>query len=268
MMRRLACVTPWLAAAALGLLPALEARQTGLPMTDAVRTELAPGGRLRVGLNYSNDLLVSARAPEHRGVAPDLARELARRAGAAVEFVGYANAGLVADAARDEAWDVAFIGAEPARADLITFTPAYVEIEAAYLVRDTSPIRTVGDVDRPGVRVVSAARAAYTLYLQRTLQQATVVEAEGIQGATDLFARSGHEALAALAPRLASDVGRLPGTRVVPGRFTAVQQSIGVRKNRAAAAAYLAAFAAEIRSSGLLARLITTHGVQGLSIAQ
>ena len=131
-------------------------------MTDDARAQLAPNGRLRAALNYSNFLLVSARAPEHAGVAPDLARELARRANARVEFVGYENAGLVADAAKDGAWDVAFIGAEPARAGEITFTPAYVEIEATYLVPGNSPVTRIEDVDRKGVRIATAARAAYT----------------------------------------------------------------------------------------------------------
>ena len=158
-------------------------------MSRAARDQLAPNGRLRAALNYSNFLLVSARAPEHTGVAPDLARELARRANATVEFVGYENAGLVADAAKDNAWDVAFIGAEPARAREITFTPAYVEIEATYLVPADSPIRRIEDVDRDGVRIATTARAAYTLYLQRTLRHATLVEADGIQGSFDLFAR-------------------------------------------------------------------------------
>ena len=49
-------------------------------MSEAARAQLAPNGRLRAALNYSNFLLVSARTPEHTGVAPDLARELARRA--------------------------------------------------------------------------------------------------------------------------------------------------------------------------------------------
>ena len=62
------------------------------------------------------------------------------------------------------------------------FTPAYVEIEATYLVPASSPIRTLEDVDRDGVRIATAARAAYTLYLQRTLRHATLVEADGIQG--------------------------------------------------------------------------------------
>ncbi len=242
------------------------ASQAMTPMSDTVKAELAPNGRLRAALNYSNFLLVSARAPDHTGVAPDLARELARRAGATVEFVGYDNAGLVADAARSEAWDVAFIGAEPARADLIAFTPAYVEIEATYLVPEHSTIRSIADVDHESVRVVSTARAAYTLYLQRTLRRAEIIEADGIAGAATLFARGNYDALAGLTPRLREDVQRLPGTRLVTGRFTAVQQSMGVRKERAAAAAYLTAFAQEIRTSGLLARLIAEHKADGLTI--
>ena len=238
------------------------------PMSDAVRAELAPNGRLRAALNYSNFLLVSTRAPEHTGVAPDLARELARRAKATVEFVGYENAGLVADAAKEGAWDVAFIGAEPARAGEITFTPAYVEIEAGYLVPGNSKLWSVEDVDHEDVRIVTAARAAYTLYLQRTLRHATVVEADGAQGAADRFGRENFDVMAGLMPRLLDDVQRMPATRIIPGRFTAVQQSMGVRKERAAAAAYLAAFAGEIKRSGLLASLIEKHGARGLTIAK
>ena len=182
---------------------------------------------------------MSTRSPEHTGVAPDLARELARRAGAEVEFVGYENAGLAADAVAAGAWDVAFIGAEPARAGAITFTPAYVEIESTYVVPAGSPIRTLADVDRDGVRIATTARAAYTLFLQRTLQHASLVEADGIQGAFDLFVSGKLDALAGLKPRLLEDVTKLPGARLLDGRFTAVQQAMGVPKPHAAAAAYL-----------------------------
>lgn len=236
-------------------------------MSDAARAELAPHGRLRAALNYSNFLLVSTRAPEHIGVAPDLARELARRAGATVEFVGYDNAGLAADAAAAGAWDVAFIGAEPARAGALTFSPAYVEIEATYLVPAGSAIRTIDDVDRAGVRIASASRAAYTLYLQRSLRHAMVVEAEGLEGSFDLLVRQKLDVLAGLKPRLLEDVKVLPGARLLDGRFTAVQQSMAVPKARTQAAAYLAEFAAEITTSGLLKDLIARHGAQGLSIA-
>lgn len=261
---------PWIATVVTAVTPDASAmdEQTLTPMSDAVRTELAPNGRLRAGLNYGNFLLVSTRSPEHTGVAPDLARELARRAGATVEFVGYTNAGLVADAAKEQAWDVAFIGAEPARADLITFTPAYVEIEATYLVPSASPLTSVDQVDRSGVRIASGARAAYTLFLQRSLKQATVTEVAGIEHTAEWFARTGYDAVANLKPRLAEDVTKTAGVRMLDGRFTAVQQSMAVRKERAAAAAYLIGFGDEIKRSGLLRSLIEKHRANGLLVAK
>lgn len=237
-------------------------------MPDATRVELAPDGRLRAALNYSNTLLISGRSPEHTGVAPDLARELARRAGASVEFIGYANAGLAADAAASDAWDVAFIGAEPQRAGEITFSPAYVEIDATYLVPAGSPLRRIDDVDRDGVHVATAARAAYTLFLQRTLRHAALLEAEGLPGAFDRFVEMKLDALAGLKPNLMANAARMPGSRLLEGRFTAVQQAIGVPRKRGAAAAYLAAFVEEITASGLLRDLVARHRVDGLSIVK
>jgi polar amino acid transport system substrate-binding protein len=236
-------------------------------MPEDARDQLAPNGRLRAALNFSNFLLVSARAPEPTGVAPDLARELAHRANATVQFIGYENAGLVADAAKDNAWDVAFIGAEPARASEIAFSPAYIEIEATYLVPKGSPLQTIEEVDRRGVRIATAARAAYTLYLKRTLRHATLVEADGLPASFDLFVGSHLDALAGLKPRLLDEAKKLPGARLLDGRFTAVQQSMGVRASHAAAAQYLTAFVDEIKSSGLLRMIIERHGASGLSIA-
>ncbi len=239
---------------------------TQLP--DAARAELTTNGRLRAALNYSNTLLISTRGTDPTGVAPDLARELARRAGASVEFIGYANAGLAADAAATGAWDVAFIGAEPQRAGEIAFSPAYVEIEASYLVPAGSPLLRIDDVDRDGIHVATAARAAYTLFLQRTLRHAALVEAEGLPGAFARFVEMKLDALAGLKPNLVADAGKLPGARVLEGRFTAVQQSMGVPKHRVAAASYLAGFVAEITTSGLLRDLISRHRVDGLAIVR
>lgn len=235
-------------------------------LSDAARADLAPNGRLRAGINLANGLLVSTRVPEPAGVAPELARELARRAGATLELVGYANAGLVADAGGRDDWDVAFIADEPARATDITFTRAYVEIEATFAVPDASSIRTIVDVDRPGVRVASVARAAYTLYLQRTLRHATVTEVTGPASTPGGFQAAGFDALASLKPWLERDVPGVAGVRMLEGRFTAVQQSMAIRKSRRAGAAYLSAFVDEITRSGLLQGLIERYGAHGLLV--
>jgi polar amino acid transport system substrate-binding protein len=238
-------------------------------ISPAVRSDLAPTGKLRAGINYGNFLLVK-RDPaggEPRGIAPDLARELGLRAGVPVEFVAYEQAGKLAEGVRSGAWDIAFLGNEPQRANEIAFTSAYLEIEATYLVPAGSAIRSIAEVDRPGVRIAVADKAAYDLFLSRNLKHAQLVRAEGIQGSYELFVREKLDALAGLKPRLVSDVEKLPGSRMLEGRFMAVQQSIGSPKGRDVAAQYLREFVAELKASGFVARAIERHGVRGVSVA-
>jgi polar amino acid transport system substrate-binding protein len=238
-------------------------------ISPAVRSELAPTGRLRAGINYGNFLLVKKdpAGGEPSGVAPDLARELGARGGVPVEFVGFDQAGKLAEGVRADAWDIAFLGNEPQRANEIAFSPAYLEIEVTYLVPAGSPIRAIADVDRPGVRVAVADKAAYDLYLSRNLKHAELVRAEGIQGSYDLFVNQKLDVLAGLKPRLVADLEKLPGSRMLEGRFMAVQQSIGAPKARDAAARYLREFVEDVKASGFIARAIETHGVRGVSVA-
>ena len=232
------------------------------------RKELAPSGKLRIGLNYGNFLLVLKDAPDGapRGIAPDLGRELGRRVGVPVEFVKFAQAGQLADAVRDGKCDVGFLGAEPQRAAEIAFTKAYLEIPVTFLVPAASPIRNIAEVDSEGVRVAVSARSAYDLYLSRTLKHAKLVRAEGIDGSYELFIRERLDVLAGLKPRLVSDAEKLPGSRVLEGQVTGVQQAVGVSRNRENAAQFTRKFVDEIKRSGLVAKIIEKYGVKGVTV--
>ena len=238
-----------------------------IPIT--VRSDLGPTGTLRVGINQGNFLVVTKDpvTGELRGIAVDLAQELGRRAGLPVEFITYASAGKMAEAARTGAWDAAFLAAEPERRNEIAFTPAYLEIEATYLVPAGSPIRAIAEVDRDGVRIAVAAKSAYDLFLSRTLQRARLVRAEGIDASFKLFVADRLEALAGLKPRLVTDAQVLPGSRILDGRFTVIQQAIGTPKGRDAAAIYLRDFIEDAKVSGLVAQAMEKHGVHGVSVA-
>lgn len=235
--------------------------------TAAVVAELAPGGVLRAGINLSNFLLVTARAAngDPQGVAPDMAGEIAVRLGVPLKLMPYQNPGKLADAVAE--WDVGLIGAEPARAEQISFTAAYLEIESTYLVPPGSKICSVDEVDSKGVRIAVYGRSAYGLYLNRSIKNAELVNAEGLDASWELFVREKLDVLAGLRPRLVTDVEKLPGARVLAGRFTAVQQAVGTPKARIASAAFLAAFVEEAKASGLVARLIERHGVHGVNVA-
>jgi polar amino acid transport system substrate-binding protein len=239
-----------------------------MALSPAAKSELAPTGKLRVGINYGNFLLVTRHSEsEYTGIAVDLGRELGRRLGVPIDLVPFATAGKLADAVKAGAWDVAFLGNEPQRANVIAFSPAYLEIEATYLVPSGSAIRTIADVDKKGVRIATAVNSAYDLYLSRNLQHATLVRAEGIQASYDIFVKDKLDVLSGLKPRLMTDAKTLPGSRVLEGRFTAVQQSVGAPQGRPAAANYLSEFAKDIKTSGFVAQAIARHAVPGVSVA-
>lgn len=228
-------------------------------------SELAPSGTLRAGINMANILLVtgSTSAGEPSGVAPDMAREIASRLGVAVSYVPFASPGEVADAVGRDAWDIALIAAEPERAESIVFSAAYVEIEATYLVSASSSFRLVEDVDRPGVRIAVSERSAYDLYLTRSLKHAELHRAKGLAGALELYVSENLDALAGLRPALNGTAEKLPDARVLNRRFTTVQQAVGTKPENTAAAAFLQEFVAQAKESGLIARLIERHGVEG-----
>jgi polar amino acid transport system substrate-binding protein len=240
-----------------------------LIMTDEIRQQLAPTGRLRAAINLSNFLLVTGRSRngDPQGVAPDLAGAIAERLGVALSLVPFAEPGALADAADQGVWDICLIGAEPARAQKILFTAAYVEIPATYLVPAGSKLQHAGEVDQPGVRVAVAARTAYDLWLLRNITNAQLVHAEGFDATFELFVRDRLDALACLKSRLLTDAEKLPGSRILAGQFTAVQQSVGTGKGNAAGLGFLRRFVEEAKASGLVARLIERHRVQGLSLA-
>jgi polar amino acid transport system substrate-binding protein len=238
-------------------------------MLEQAKTELAPGGVLRAGLNFSNFLLISGKteAGGPAGVAPDMAAEIARRLGVPVTYVPYKTPGELADAAETGAWDIGLIGAEPQRAEKIAFTPAYVEIEATYLVPAGSPIGTLADVDRPGVRISVTGRSAYGLWLDRNIKAATLLRTDTLDSAYEQFVRERLDVLAGLRPRLLSDVETLPGARILDGKFAAVQQAIGTGRKNMAGAAFLRTFVEEVKASGFVQSLIDKHQVRGLSVA-
>eukprot|EP00591_Stephanopyxis_turris_P004793 CAMPEP_0195508292 /NCGR_PEP_ID=MMETSP0794_2-20130614/1534_1 /TAXON_ID=515487 /ORGANISM="Stephanopyxis turris, Strain CCMP 815" /LENGTH=243 /DNA_ID=CAMNT_0040635209 /DNA_START=47 /DNA_END=778 /DNA_ORIENTATION=+ len=236
---------------------------------------LAPTGKLRVGINLSNFLLVSSRGPsgEPIGVAPGIAHAVAKKLGVPVELVPYANPGLLCDDVTKDKWDIGLLGSEPARAKSIAFTAPYCEIEATFLVRNREDLQSCADVDSDDVRIAVSARSAYDLWLTENLKSATLERTDepGLVKSLEMFQNGKYDALAGLRPWLLDQVQSVPGGRVLPDKFTAVQQSIGIPRSRADGDGpmWLERFVMESISSGLVSELIEKHGVEGkLSVAR
>jgi polar amino acid transport system substrate-binding protein len=197
-----------------------------------------------------------------------MAAAIGARLGVPVKYIPFAKPGELADAAGTDAWDIGLIGAEPARAEKIDFTAAYCEIEATYLVPPGSPLKTIADVDKPGVRIAVSARSAYDLWLERNIKNAQLVRANGGPATLDLLVKDKLDAMAGLRPGLLTDVEKLPGYKILDGQFTAVQQAVGTARKNTAGAAFLKAFVEEAKRSGMVASFIERHAVVGrLSVA-
>lgn len=238
-------------------------------MSKEIVAELAPKGVLRAGINMSNFLLVTGRTPDGDpdGVSPDMARAIAERLGVPVKLIPFKSPGELADQVNNDVWDIGNIGAEPQRAETIAFTAAYCEIQATYLVPAGSPITSIEEVDRKGIRIAVTGRSAYGLWLDRNIKNAELVRSDTLDASFEDFVNKKLEVLAGLRPRLIDDVQKLPGARILDGQFSAVQQAVGTPKKNAKGAEFLAKFVEEAKSSGFVQSLIDKHKVKGLSVA-
>ena len=223
------------------------------PPPEAVRAAFMPAGRLRAAMNFSNTVISRRDRGDGQpgGVTADLARELARRLAAELVFVDYDSPGAVVDAIGAGEADICFLAVEAARMKVIDFTAPYVLIESNFVVRTGSPLRTPEDVDQPGVRIIARARAAYDLYLTRTLKRADLVRYD--DGEMERFADGEGDAAAGIKPMLEDFVAGRRGFEVMQTPFASVGQAMGVAKGRGPAFAYLEAFVEEMKASGFVA---------------
>lgn len=234
---------------------------------ESVRAEMAPNGVLRAGFNLGNPTVVRKDPADgsFRGVGPELARELARRLGARIEYVTFDSAAKMAEAVKQGAWDVAFLAVDPQRSTDIAFSAPYMVIEASYMVRADSPLKRFEDFDRKGVRIATNNNAAFDIWMQRNLKNAERVTASTSPEAVDMFlARRDLDAVAGVRTPLLAAAAKNPGYRVIDGSFATVGQASGVPRNREASARYLREFIEEMKASGFVARALKEAGTDAI----
>ncbi len=238
-------------------------------ISSQVLAQLAPTGVLRASVYLGNFLLVTGQSSdgEPTGIAPDMCRAVAERLGVQLQLFGFKTQDEVVESAATEKCGIALVGSDPARAKLVTFTSAYVELEATYLVPASSSITELSQVDQPGVRIASFLNSAYDLWLQRNLRHATLVHAESLVASNALFDREKLDALAGLKTGLLAVSQGLPGSRILSGQFTGIQQAISTKKSHVESLVFLNECVKEWIANGFVSSLIHKHAVQGVSVA-
>lgn len=245
-----------------------------MKLTDtAILKSFAPTGTLRVGINLGNPVLAGTdpTTQKPKGVTIDIANEIGRRSGLPIELFPFQTAGNTVDAIKTGNIDLVFVAIDPVRGQDISYTPPYIQIEGAYMVKASSPIKGNEEVDVVGNEIVVGKGSAYDLYLTREIKNATVLRAISSQAVVDDFMSGQGNVAAGVKQQLETDAARYTDLRMLPGRFMVINQAIGIPKARPEyekTNTYLSAIIAELKTSGFVADAMKRHGIQGAKVAE
>jgi polar amino acid transport system substrate-binding protein len=232
--------------------------------------ELLPTGTLRVAYIGTNPVqsTTDPKTGELRGPAADLTRELARQLGVPFKLSNAGRGPDVIESVKKGEADIGFVAYDPQRAQDVDYAQGYSLVQNSYIVLQDSPIRSVGDVDRPGIRIGVAARDSGDLFLTRTLKNAELKRMDGnVDAAVTMLRGRDIDAFAANRQRLTEATSRLSDLRVLPDNFYGVEQAIVVAKGNAVLLARINRFLDEARASGVVAEAIKRAGVVGVDVA-
>ena len=197
----------------------------------------------------------------------DLGAELAQKLSVPVEYVPYPNSGALTDAAASGAWDVAFIPVDAERKKLLDFGSAHIVLQSTYLVAPGSPIQSLADVDKPGVRVAGVENTATARAAAASLKTVTVTHVKTGDELFDLLKSGKADAIALSRESLTALSAQLPGSRVLDGAYLNSYVAIAVPKGKAAALAYASAFVDGVVASGSVRRALDRIGMQTSTVA-
>jgi len=234
-------------------------------------SSFAPTGCLRVGINLGNPLLASLDGDIPKGITVDIANYIASKLQLPIIFTCYQMAGATVDAVKAGDVDLVFVAIDPVRGADISYTPAYIQIEGAYMVKDASPLTKNAQVDVAGNEIVVGKGSAYDLFLTREIKQASLIRSANSQTVVDDFMSGVGNIAAGVKQQLESDAQRYEGLRMLPGRFMVINQAIGTPKARVDSekiTAYLSGVIQELKTSGFIAEAMLRHQVQGAKVAE
>ena len=240
---------------------------------NAMLQSFAPTGTIRVGINLGNPVLartdVATQKP--KGVTIDIANEIGKRSGLPVELIPFKSAGATVDAIKTGNIDLVFVAIDPVRGEDVSYTPPYIQIEGAYMVKASSPIKSNAEVDVAGNEIVVGKGSAYDLFLTREIKHATLLRTASSQAVIDEFMGGKGNVAAGVKQQLESDATRYTGLRMLPGRFMVINQAIGIPKARSGyekTSAYLSVIISELKASGFVANAMYRHDIQGAKVAE
>ena len=233
----------------------------------------APTGTLRVGINLGNPVLANedANTKTLSGVTIDIAHEIGKRINLPVQLIPFKTASATVEGIKSGDVDLVFVAIDPVRGADISYTPAYIQIEGAYMVKASSPLKMNEEVDVAGTEIVVGKGSAYDLYLTREIKNATLLRATSSQAVVDDFMSGKGNVAAGVKQQLEADAKRYKDLRMLPGRFMVINQAIGIPKARPGfenTTAFLSDVITQLKQSGFVANAMQRHHIQGAKVAE
>ncbi len=232
---------------------------------------LAPTGTLRAAFLGDNPALGRVDASGNvTGPVADLVKELARRLGVPYalqpapntpDIIGRLNAGSA---------DLGFFAYNAARAKQVEFSAPWLLMPNSYVVRADSPIRTVADADRAGVRIAAVKNDTQDVYLSKNLKNTRVDAVEKMPAPEEIekmLVENKIEAFAANRQRLVQIEAQFPELRVVAGDYFVAGQAIAVRQGDSARLKAIKELLEQVLATGVVRDSIERAGLKGVNAA-
>jgi polar amino acid transport system substrate-binding protein len=238
-----------------------------LAPTPEVRKVLAPTGTLRLGLSIGTpgQMIRDPATGEVRGIGYELGREFAKRLGVPFEVVVIQGNAQFLEAMQSGRVDFGSNNATPARAAFMSFAQPHLEMEAGYLVPSNSRIASIAEVDREGVRVGVTQGSTSEAKFSQELKHAVLTRAPSIAAAEKMLAMGQVDVFATNKGNLFDMSDRLPGSRVLDGRYGVEQVSLAIPKGRELGMPFLRQFVEDAKATGLVAAAAQRAGLRGMA---
>jgi polar amino acid transport system substrate-binding protein len=234
--------------------------------------DVAPSGTLRVAIGVGPAASAfyctkDAKTGKPRGVAVDLGAELARLLHVPVRYVEYPSSGAITEAADHDEWDVAFMPVDQERAKSVDFGPPYYIFESTYLVPAGSPIKTIEEVDKPGLRVIGVANTTTGRAAQASLKFAKLALFRSVPELVEEMRAGRADAVALSRESLSGFSQKFPGSRILPGGFWRTGVAVAVPKGQKARLAFVTNFVENAKVTGSVRRALDGAGLYEAAVA-
>jgi polar amino acid transport system substrate-binding protein len=228
----------------------------------SIASEIAPGGKLRVGM-----IAIAVLG----GVGELVARFIGLKLGTPVELVMYPNPDAYLQSFGKGEWDIAIGPRVLAPADMADFTPDIWVISLVYVAGPGKEFSDIASVDKAGLKIGTIRGAPSDRVLTREIKAAEIIR---IPLSPTITADAVELLRSDTADVFAADSGVgypvaeiLPGAKIVPGVFGMVRVAAALPTGRSAAAqAALATFVDEAKKTGVVQKAIDAKGLQGVNV--